>query len=202
MTDKFFVHPTSIVDDNVEIGEGTKVWHFCHVSSGARIGKNCVIGQNCYIGGDVVIGDLCKLQNNVSVYTRVTLEEGVFCGPSCVFTNDPTPRSLFPKGGAGDWVPTLCKRGSTIGANATVICGVTLGEHSMIGAGAVVTGDVPDFALVVGVPAKQIGWSCACGQRLDLPLQTGKILEKGCSTCGLAYRLAESRLVRLDPIAQ
>lgn len=113
---KFFVHPTSIVDDNVEIGEGTKVWHFCHVSSGARIGARCVLGQNCYIGGDVVIGDRCKLQNNVSVYTRVTLEEGVFCGPSCVFTNDLTPRSLFPKSGAESWIPTLCKRGSTIGA--------------------------------------------------------------------------------------
>ncbi len=198
---KFFVHPTSIVDSGVEIGAGTKVWHFCHVSSGVRIGKNCVLGQNCYVGNDVLIGDRCKLQNNVSVYTRVTLEEGVFCGPSCVFTNDLIPRSLFPKGGAESWVPTLCKRGTTIGANATVICGVTLGEHSMIGAGAVVTRDVPDFALVTGVPARQIGWSCACGRRLDLPLQATESLAKSCAACGLRYSLYEDKLSCLDAIA-
>jgi UDP-2-acetamido-3-amino-2,3-dideoxy-glucuronate N-acetyltransferase len=201
LTGNFYVHPTSIVDPDVEIGAGTKIWHFCHVSSGASIGKNCVLGQNCYVGGDVVIGDRCKLQNNVSVYTRVTLEEGVFCGPSCVFTNDLTPRSLFPKGGATDWVPTLCRRGSTVGANATVICGVTLGEHSMVGAGAVVTRDVPDFGLVTGVPARLVGWVCACGRRLDLPLRSDEVIRETCAVCGLRYELTEDGLTRLDPVA-
>ena len=201
MTEGFFVHPTSIVDRDVEIGAGTKIWHFCHVSSGARLGKNCVLGQNCYIGADVVIGDGCKLQNNVSVYARVTLEEGVFCGPSCVFTNDLTPRALFPKGSSADWVPTLCRRGSTIGANATVICGVVLGEHSMVGAGAVVTRDVHDFALVVGVPAMLVGWVCACGQRLELPPATPKPLAASCTACGRRYELKNGGLTALDAIA-
>jgi UDP-2-acetamido-3-amino-2,3-dideoxy-glucuronate N-acetyltransferase len=198
---KAYVHPTSVVDDGALIGEGTKVWHFCHVSSGARIGKDCVLGQNCYIGNDVVVGDRCRLQNNVSVYTRVALEEGVFCGPSCVFTNDLTPRALFPKSGAGNWVPTLCKRGSTIGANATVVCGVTLGEHSMIGAGAVVTKDVPDFALVTGVPARQVGWTCACGRRLELPLYDDDYTTQTCPVCGLRYRLHGAVLTCTDDIA-
>jgi UDP-2-acetamido-3-amino-2,3-dideoxy-glucuronate N-acetyltransferase len=201
LTDNFYVHPTSIVDPGVEIGAGTKIWHFCHVSSGARIGRDCVLGQNCYVGGDVVIGDKCKLQNNVSVYTRVTLEEGVFCGPSCVFTNDLTPRSLFPKGGSADWVPTLCRRGSTVGANATVICGVVLGAHSMVGAGAVVTRDVPDFGLVTGVPARLVGWVCACGRRLGLPIQSEKNLTETCAACGLRYELTDGGLSCRDAIA-
>lgn len=199
MSDAPFIHPTSIVDDGVVIGPGSKVWHFCHVSRGARIGADCVLGQNCYLGEDVVLGDRCKLQNNVSVYTRVTLEEGVFCGPSCVFTNDPTPRALFPKG-RGAWEPTLCRRGTSIGANATIVCGVTLGEHCLIGAGAVVTADVPAFALMLGVPARRRGWVCACGSRLDPPPRSDGDGAATCPDCERRYRLRDSILECLDPI--
>ena len=192
MTKEPFVHPSSYLDDDVELGPGTKVWHFCHLSRGARVGADCVLGQNCYLGGDVVLGDRCKLQNNVSVYTRVTLEEGVFCGPSCVFTNDRTPRALFPKGRTA-WEPTLCRRGATIGANATIVCGVTLGAHCMVAAGAVVTHDVPDFALVQGVPARRVGWVCACGERLEVSAVTATDAVV-CGACQRSYRLAEDRL--------
>lgn len=151
-----FVHGSSYVDDNVEIGENTKIWHFCHIQSGARIGKNCSLGQNVNVSNNVRVGDYCKIQNNVSLYEGVELEDGVFCGPSCVFTNDLTPRARFPKG-HGNYKKTLVKEGASIGANATVVCGHTIGRCAMIAAGAVVTKDVPDYALMAGIPAVQIG---------------------------------------------
>lgn len=152
---KYFVHESSYIDEDVEIGEGTKIWHFCHIQKGARIGKNCVLGQNVNISNNVKIGNNVKIQNNVSVYEGVELEDGVFCGPSCVFTNDLTPRAEFPKGRAG-YIKTLVKHGASIGANATIICGNTIGEYAMVAAGAVVTKDVPDHMLVAGVPAQVI----------------------------------------------
>lgn len=152
----FFVHESSYVDEDVRIGEGTKVWHFCHIQRGARIGKNCSLGQNVNISSNVKIGDGCRIQNNVSLYEGVELEDEVFCGPSCVFTNDLTPRAKYPKGKAA-YKKTLVKRGASIGANATIVCGHTVGEYAMVAAGAVVTKDVPAYALVAGVPANVIG---------------------------------------------
>lgn len=152
----FFVHESSYVDEDVRIGEGTKVWHFCHIQRGARIGKNCSLGQNVNISNNVKIGDGCRIQNNVSLYEGVELEDEVFCGPSCVFTNDLTPRAKYPKGKAA-YKKTLVKRGASIGANATIVCGHTVGEYAMVAAGAVVTKDVPAYALVAGVPANVIG---------------------------------------------
>lgn len=153
MEEKYFVHESSYIDEDVEIGEGTKIWHFCHIQSGARIGKNCSLGQNVNISNRVKIGNNVKIQNNVSVYEGVELEDGVFCGPSCVFTNDLTPRAEFPKGSAG-YKKTLVKQGASIGANATIVCGHIIGEYAMVAAGAVVTKDVPSYTLVAGVPAK------------------------------------------------
>ena len=161
----YFVHESSYVDDNVIIGDDTKIWHFSHIQSGARIGSRCVLGQNVNISNNVVIGNEVKIQNNVSIYEGVELENGVFCGPSCVFTNDLTPRARYPKG-SKNYKKTLVKEGATIGANATIVCGITIGRCAMIGAGAVVVDDVPDNSLVVGVPAKQIGWVCECGEIL------------------------------------
>lgn len=152
----YFVHESSYIDDNVEIGEGTKIWHFCHIQSGAKIGKKCSFGQNVNVANRVIIGNECKIQNNVSIYEGVELEDGVFCGPSCVFTNDLTPRARFPKGSA-NYKKTLIKEGASIGANATIVCGHTIGRYAMVAAGAVVTKDVPDYALVAGIPAKVIG---------------------------------------------
>ena len=174
----YFVHPTSIIDDDVTVGEGTKIWCYSHIQSGARIGKNCTFGQNVNVSNHVQIGDGCKIQNNVSLYEGVELEDYVFCGPSCVFTNDLTPRAKYPKGSAG-YRKTLIKKGTSIGANATIICGHTVGSWALIGAGAVVTGDVPAHALMLGVPARQTGWACECGEVLNSDLS--------CKTCGRKY---------------
>lgn len=152
----YFVHESSCIDLDVEIGEGTRIWHFCHIQKGARIGKNCSFGQNVNVSNNVIIGEGCKVQNNVSIYEGVELENYVFCGPSCVFTNDLTPRAKYPKGHEG-YKKTLVKEGASIGANATIVCGHTIGRYAMIAAGAVVTKDVPDYALVAGIPARVIG---------------------------------------------
>lgn len=174
-----FVHKTAVVDDNVEIGDGTKIWHFSHIQSGASIGNNCSLGQNVNIANNVTVGEGCKIQNNVSVYEGVKLEDYVFCGPSCVFTNDLTPRAKYPKGSAR-YVTTLVKFGASIGANATIVCGNTIGKWAMIGSGAVVTADVPDHALMLGVPARRRGWVCECGQVLDEMLR--------CPDCSRFYK--------------
>lgn len=177
--EKFFVHESSYVDDNVTIGDNTKIWHFCHIQKGAHIGNNCSFGQNVNISNNVLIGNGVKIQNNVSVYEGVELEDYVFCGPSCVFTNDLTPRAKYPKG-ADKYKKTLVKEGATIGANATIVCGNAIGKNSMIASGAVVTKDVPDYALMAGVPARQIGWVCECGRTLgnDLICECGKEYER------------------------
>ncbi|WP_456432903.1 Gfo/Idh/MocA family oxidoreductase [Thermosulfuriphilus sp.] len=175
----YFIHKTAVVDPGVEIGEGTKVWHFSHILRGSRIGDGCVIGQNVMIGPDVTIGRRCKIQNNVSVYKGVTLEDEVFVGPSAVFTNVINPRAFIER--KDEFRPTLVRKGATIGANATVVCGVTIGEYAMVGAGAVVTRDVPPHALVVGVPARQIGWVCCCGLKLEDAYQR-------CSHCGFELK--------------
>ncbi|HKQ47854.1 MAG TPA: Gfo/Idh/MocA family oxidoreductase [Phycisphaerae bacterium] len=185
----YFVHASSYVDDGAEIGAGTKIWHFSHVQTGARIGKNCSIGQNVNIAPNVRIGDHVKIQNNVSVYEGVELEDHVFCGPSMVFTNITDPRSKYPQRGAEHYHKTLVRQGATIGANATILCGHTLGRHCFIGAGAVVTGDVPDYALMLGVPAKQAGWVCECGERLP-EITTNA----ACSRCKRQYVLANGVL--------
>lgn len=180
-----FVHPTAVIDDGAEIGHDTKVWHFCHVLPGSRIGARCVLGQNVMVGPDVTVGDGCKLQNNVALYKGVTLEDEVFCGPSCVFTNVLLPRAFVER--KDEFAPTLVRRGATIGANATVICGVTVGAYAMVGAGAVVTRDVPDHALVVGNPARWLGWVSRAGERLGEDLV--------CPRTGERYRIEKERLV-------
>lgn len=191
----YFVHESSIVDDDVEIGEGTKVWFFCHLQRGARIGKHCSLGQNVNVSNNVIIGDGCKIQNNVSLYEGMELENDVFCGPSCVFTNDLTPRAKYPKG-ASHYVKTLIKEGATIGANATVVCGHTIGKWAMIGAGAVVASNVPDYALMLGVPARIKGWACECGNLLHF---TTDVCE--CPNCGRKYKkINDNQIVREDVI--
>jgi len=167
LNEKYFVHESSYIDENVEIGEGTKIWHFSHVQSGAKIGRYCVLGQNVNIGNNVIIGNYVKIQNNVSVYEGVILEDYVFCGPSMVFTNVIDPRSKYPQVGSQFYIKTLVKEGATLGANCTIICGNTIGKFAFIGAGAVVTKDVPDYALVVGNPARLIGWVSESGQKLE-----------------------------------
>lgn len=187
-----YQHPSAIVDDGAQIGKDSRIWHFVHVCGGARIGAGVSLGQNVFVGNKVVIGDRCKVQNNVSVYDNVTLEEGVFCGPSMVFTNVYNPRGLIER--KDQYRDTLVKRGATLGANCTIVCGATIGAYAFVGAGAVVNRDVPDFALIVGVPGKQIGWMSAYGEQLDLPL-TGE----GSATCaqtGDIYRLSGSVLTR------
>lgn len=174
-----FVHESSYVDDGATVGVGTKIWHFCHVMPGAVIGARCSLGQNVVVMNGTRVGDNCKIQNNVSIYEGVELENDVFCGPSMVFTNVINPRSHVPR--KSEYRKTLVRRGTSIGANATIVCGVTLGEYSFIGAGAVVTGDVAPYALMVGVPARRVGWMCRCGERLsDMGAGT-------CPACGTEY---------------
>jgi UDP-2-acetamido-3-amino-2,3-dideoxy-glucuronate N-acetyltransferase len=176
----YFAHESSYIDDGAVIGDGTKIWHFCHVLPGAVIGERCNLGQNVVVMGGTRLGDNVKVQNNVSIYEGVVLEDDVFCGPSCVFTNVTNPRAHVSR--KSEYRQTLVRRGSSIGANATIICGVTLGEYSFIGAGAVVRSDVPAYALMVGVPARRVGWICQCGVRLQL--QDGRA---SCAACGAAY---------------
>jgi UDP-2-acetamido-3-amino-2,3-dideoxy-glucuronate N-acetyltransferase len=183
-----FIHESVYVDDGAKIGAGTRIWHFSHILSGTSVGEKCTIGQNVMAGPDVVIGDSCKIQNNVSLYRGVTLERGVFCGPSCVFTNVMTPRAEYER--KNEFLPTLVRRGATIGANATVVCGITLGEYCTIGAGAVVTKDVPAHALMAGVPARRIGWVSRAGDRLGAELK--------CPRTGEQYMLKDGALALVD----
>ena len=176
------IHESSYVDDGAEIGAGTRIWHFCHVQPGARIGRGCVLGQNVNVASDVSIGDRVKIQNNVSVYKGVTIEDEVFLGPSCVFTNVINPRAAVER--KDEFRPTLVRRGASVGANATVLCGVTLGAYCLVGAGAVVTKDVADFSMVVGVPARHQGWACRCGVSLNLENDAAQ-----CTACGSRYNL-------------
>jgi len=186
----YTVHPSAIVDPGAQIGEGSRVWHFVHVCAGAKIGKGVSLGQNVFVGNKVAIGDHCKIQNNVSVYDNVTLEEGVFCGPSMVFTNVYNPRSLIER--KSEYRDTLVKKGATLGANCTIVCGTTIGDYAFVGAGAVVNKDVKPYALVVGVPARQVGWMSQYGEQIPLPLYG-----EGQYTCphsGQAYKLMGDQL--------
>lgn len=188
----YTAHPSAFIDEGATIGEGSRVWHFVHVCAGARVGRGVSLGQNVFVGNKVTIGDHCKIQNNVSVYDNVTLEDGVFCGPSMVFTNVYNPRSLVER--KSEYRDTLVKRGATLGANCTVVCGVTIGEFAFVAAGAVINRNVPDYALMAGVPARQIGWMSEHGERLDLPLEG-----KACARCpgtGTVYRLDGRQLER------
>lgn len=187
-------HPSAIVDDGAVIGSGSRIWHFVHVCSGARIGEDVSLGQGVFVGNKVVIGDRCKIQNNVSVYDNVTIEEGVFCGPSMVFTNVHNPRALVAR--KDEYRDTLVRHGATLGANATVVCGVTIGAYAFIGAGAVVTRDVPDFALMVGTPARQIGWMSAYGERLNLPLDGAG--QATCAATQAIYTLENGHVSRVE----
>lgn len=180
-----FIHDTAVVDEPSTIGAGTRIWHFSHVSENAAIGANCSIGQNVFVGKRVIIGNNCKVQNNVSVYEGVTLEDGVFCGPSMVFTNVINPRAEIER--KHEFKQTLVRKGVAIGANATILCGITIGSYAFVGAGAVVTKDVPDYALVVGNPARQTGFMCRCGEKLP----DGKWQDATCPACGDAYRMAD-----------
>lgn len=189
------VHPTAIVDEGAQIGEDSRVWHWVHVCGGAKIGKGVSLGQNVFVGHKVTIGDKCKIQNNVSVYDNVTLEEGVFCGPSMVFTNVYNPRSLIDR--KSEYRNTLVKKGATLGANCTIVCGVTIGQYAFIGAGAVVNKDVKPYALMVGVPAKQIGWMSDYGEQIPLPLKGNG--EFTCSHTNQKYKLTDDHLERVNP---
>ncbi len=190
-TSRFVVHESSYLDEDVIVGDGTSIWHFCHVLSGSRIGERCRIGQNVVIGPRVKIGSNVKIQNNVSVYEGVTLEDDVFCGPSIVFTNINTPRSAFPRNRSEDNLPTLVKRGASIGANATIVCGNTIGRHALIGAGSVITKDVPDHAIVYGNPARQHGWACECGLSLTFQVKVAV-----CSDCGRRFQETDTGKIR------
>jgi UDP-2-acetamido-3-amino-2,3-dideoxy-glucuronate N-acetyltransferase len=190
----FTVHPTAIIDEGAKIGEGSRIWHWVHVCGGAKIGSGVSLGQNVFVGNKVSIGDKCKIQNNVSVYDNVTLEEGVFCGPSMVFTNVFNPRALIER--KSEYRETRIRRGATLGANCTIVCGITVGEFAFVGAGAVVNHDVPDYALMVGVPARQIGWMSQFGERLDLPL-TGDA-EMVCEHTGQRYELRDGRCIAIN----
>jgi len=187
---KYFKHETAIVDDGAQIGDDSRVWHWVHVCGGATVGEGVSLGQNVFVGNKVVIGNQCKIQNNVSIYDNVTLEDGVFCGPSMVFTNVYNPRSLVER--KDEYRNTLVKKGATLGANCTIVCGVTIGEYAFIGAGAVVNQDVKPYALMVGVPAKQIGWMSEYGERLDLALAGDG--EATCEHTGRVYKLENNQL--------
>lgn len=190
----YFKHESAYVDDNCVIGDGTKIWHFSHVQKGAKIGANCILGQNVNIGNNVTIGNFCKIQNNVSVYEGVTLEDYVFCGPSMVFTNVLDPKCKYPQKGTEFYLKTLVREGASIGANATIVCGNNLGKHCSIGAGAVVTKDIPDYALAVGVPAKIIGWVSEAGKRLNFD-------KEGIAYCEVSqkkYKLENNIVVEID----
>jgi UDP-2-acetamido-3-amino-2,3-dideoxy-glucuronate N-acetyltransferase len=189
------IHATAIVDDGAELGAGTHVWHFAHVCAGARIGRDCSLGQGVYVGNDVRIGDRVKIQNHVSVFDAVTLEDDVFCGPSVVFTNVRNPRAAVPR--KHEYLPTVVRRGATLGANCTVVCGTTVGAYAFVGAGAVVNRDVPDFALVVGVPARWQGWISRHGQRLHFP--PGAASEAVCPATGERYLLRDGACELADP---
>lgn len=187
----YYAHPSAIVDDGCKIGEGTKVWHFCHVSTGAIIGQKCSLGQNVFVGPKGVIGNNVRIQNNVSVYDNVELEDDVFCGPSMVFTNVINPRAHVSR--KHEYKRTLVRKGATIGANATIVCGVTLGAYAFIGAGAVVTTDVPDYGLYTGVPARHRGWICQCGIKLSFSGSQAR-----CGDCGASYeKTSETKITRL-----
>jgi UDP-2-acetamido-3-amino-2,3-dideoxy-glucuronate N-acetyltransferase len=188
----FFAHESSYIDDGAVIGAGTRIWHFCHILPGAVIGERCNLGQNVVVMGGTRIGNNVKIQNNVSIYEGVVLEDDVFCGPSCVFTNVVNPRSHVSR--KSEYRPTLVRRGATIGANATIVCGVTLGEYAFVGAGAVVLEDVPAYGLMVGVPARRVGWMCQCGKRLQPRDGAGT-----CPLCGASYREEGGRLRQIDP---
>ncbi|MEL0279435.1 MAG: acyltransferase [Deltaproteobacteria bacterium] len=191
---RWWKHESAIVDEGATIGEGTKIWHFSNVCSGVVIGNACSLGQNVFVGNQVVIGNNCKIQNNVSVYDNVTLEDDVFCGPSMVFTNVYNPRSAVSR--KNEYRDTLVGQGATLGANCTIVCGVTIGRYAFIGAGAVVNKDVPDYALMVGVPARQIGWMSEYGEQLDLPLSGHE--EAQCPHTQQRYRLNERKLVQIQ----
>lgn len=191
---KYFKHESAYVDEPSEIGEDTKIWHFCHVQAGAKIGKRCVLGQNVNVGKDVTIGDFVKIQNNVSIYEGVTLEDYVFCGPSMVFTNIVDPRSKYPQVGKEFYIKTLVKEGASLGANSTIVCGHTVGRFAFVGAGAVVTKDIPDFALVVGNPARIVGWMSEAGRKLVFD-------NEGFAYCAKAkkrYRLEDGRVTEVE----
>lgn len=188
------IHESAIVDEGAQIGEGSRVWHFVHVCGGARVGKNVSMGQGVFVGNKVTIGDNCKIQNNVSVYDNVHLEEGVFCGPSMVFTNVYNPRSLIER--KDEYLDTVVKKGASLGANCTIVCGVTIGEYAFLGAGAVINKDVPSYALMVGVPARQIGWMSEHGEQLDLPLQGQS--ETVCPHTGDRYVLNDQQLTKVS----
>lgn len=197
MEKKYFVHESAYVDDNVEIDDGTKVWHFSHVQSGSKIGKNCSLGQNVNVGNNVVIGNNVKIQNNVSVYEGVELEDFVFCGPSMVFTNIMNPRSEFPQRGSEFYLKTLVKKSASLGANSTIVCGNTIGKYTLVGAGSVVTRDVPDYAMVVGTPAQIKGWVCACGKKLSLSRDAKSAESATCSKCGREYKKNKNNVEQL-----
>lgn len=194
----YTVHPTAIIDEGAQIGAGSRIWHWVHICGGARVGDGVSLGQNVFVGNKAIIGDRCKVQNNVSVYDNVTLEEGVFCGPSMVFTNVYNPRSLIER--KNEYRNTLVRKGATLGANCTIVCGVTVGEYAFVGAGAVINKDVKPYALVVGVPAKQIGWMSAYGEKLNLPVccEAQESLEATCEISGERYQLTGGSLVRLS----
>ena len=194
---KWKAHETAIVDEGAEIGAGTRIWHFSHVSSGSRIGESCTLGQNVFVAPNVNIGNFCKIQNNVSVYEGVELEDYVFCGPSMVFTNILNPRCEFPQRGAEFYIPTKVKRGASLGANSTIVCNTTIGKRAFVAAGAVVTRDVPDYAMVMGAPARQVGWMCACGTKLNLGVDEVGEETAACSKCDRKYKRSGKKVEKI-----